>query len=146
MDSNELKSSHLILHVVDTDATIEFWCDGLGGELTQDEKISSPALDAIFGRKGVSIRDTFINIPSYRIHTNETLDLPRSLKELAPFEKPLGLTGLSLEVSNLDHYHSKFFSEGRSPTDIYVFDKIETPVRMFFINDPNGLRVEMIES
>ncbi len=44
--------SHLILHCVDTDATIDFWCKGLGGVVEQDEELESPALDAIFGRNG----------------------------------------------------------------------------------------------
>ena len=67
------------------------------------------------------------------------------MKELAPFEKPLGLTGLSFKIKNLDDFHQRVLDEGHSPTEIYAFDDIENPVRMFFINDPNGLRVELIE-
>jgi len=146
MDNTELIASHLILHVADTDATINFWCNGLGGELTQDEELSSPALDAIFGRAGVRIRDTFINVASYRLHTIETLDLQRTVGELAPFYKPLGLTGLSFRVPDLNNYHQRATNQGRQPTEIYKFDNIEHPVRMFFMDEPNGLRVEIIEN
>ena len=146
MTSSNLTASHLILHVADTDATIDFWCKGLGGELSQDEEMCSPALDAIFGREGVRIRDTFFTIASYRIHTIETLDVTRTVKELAPFEKPLGLTGLSFQVNDLNEFHHRMTLEGRSPTEIYCFDAIEHPVRMFFINDPNGLRVELMDA
>lgn len=146
MNNTELRASHLILHVANTDATIDFWCKGLGAELTQDEELSSPALDAIFGRKGVRIRDTFFNIASYRIHTIETLDVPRNPRKLEDFEKPLGLTGLSFGVENIDSFHQYAAKQGLSPTEIYSFDNIEVPVKMFFIEDPNGLRIELIEN
>ena len=137
--------SHLILHCGDTAATIDFWCKGLGGELEQDEELASPALDAIFGREGVRIRDTFIRIGDVRIHTIETLDQKRVRPALGPFEKPRGLSGLSLRVPDLDGAHARATAEGRSPTEIYVFGELEPPVRMFFLEDPDGLRVEMIE-
>ena len=140
-----LETSHLILHCGDTDASIDFWCKGLGGELEQDEELASPALDAIFGRAGVRIRDTFIRVGGVRIHTIETLDVKRTRAELAPFEKPLGLSGLSFRVPDLDAAHAKATAEGRSPTEIYAFSELESPVRMFFLEDPDGLRIEMIE-
>ena len=139
-----LVTSHLILHCGDTEATIDFWCKGLGGELEQDEELESPALDAIFGREGVRIRDTFIRIGGTRIHTIETLDIRRTREPAAAFEKPLGMSGLSFHVADLDEAHARAISEGRSPTEIYSFSDLETPVRMFFLEDPDGLRVEMI--
>ena len=140
-----LVTSHLILHCADTDATLDFWCKGLGGELEQDERLASPALDAIFGRKGVLIRDTFIRIGGTRIHTIETLDVKRTRAALADFEKPLGLSGLSFHVPDLEAAHARATSEGRNPTEIYSFAELEEPVRMFFLEDPDGLRVEMIQ-
>ena len=140
-----VETSHLILHCGDTDATIDFWCKGLGGVLEQDEEMESPALDAIFGRAGVRIRDTFIRVGGTRIHTIETLDVKRVHEKAAPFEKPLGLSGISFRVADLDASHAKASSEGRSPTEIYSFSELADPVRMFFLEDPDGLRVEMIE-
>lgn len=137
--------SHLILHCGDTDATLDFWCKGLGAELEQDEELESPALDAIFGREGVRIRDTFIRIGGVRIHTIETLDQRRTREPTGPLEKPLGLSGLSLHVPDLDGAHARATAEGRAPTEIYSFSELEQPVRMFFLEDPDGLRVEMIE-
>ena len=142
--SGALVTSHLILHCGDTEATTDFWCKGLGGELEQDEELESPALDAIFGRKGVRIRDTFIRVGGTRIHTIETLDVRRTREAIAAFEKPLGLSGLSFQVPDLDEAHARATSEGRTPTEIYVFSELENPVRMFFLEDPDGLRVEMI--
>ena len=143
--TEKTEMSHLILHCGDTDATIDFWCAGLGGQLEQDEELASPALDAIFGREGVRIRDTFIRIGGVRIHTIGTLDEKRTRAQLGPLEKPLGLSGLSFRVPDLDEAHARATAEGRNPTEIYAFSELEEPVRMFFLEDPDGLRVEMIE-
>lgn len=142
--NDTLTTSHLIVHVVDTDATLDFWCKGLGGELESDEELAAPALDAIFGRTGVRIRDTFINIGGTRLHTIETLDVKRE-HEPATGTHALGLGGISFDVPDLDAAHARAEAEGRNPTPIYDFDQIESPVRMFFLADPDGIRVEMIE-
>lgn len=137
--------SHLIVHVADTDATIDFWCKGLGGELESDEEMGAPALDAIFGRAGVRIRDTFIRVGGVRLHTIETLDEPRVREPATGTGYPLGLGGLSFRVPDFDAAHARMKREGRAPTEIYEFPDLEPPVRMFFLQDPDGIRVEMIE-
>ena len=137
--------SHLIVHVADTDATIDFWCRGLGGVLESDEELSAPALDAIFGRAGVRIRDTFIRVGGVRLHTIETLDVPRTRVAPPARSIPLGLGGISFRVPDFDAAHARVRRQGRHPTQIYQFSDLETPVRMFFLEDPDGLRVEMIE-
>ncbi|MCH2169662.1 VOC family protein [Myxococcota bacterium] len=140
-----LTTSHLIVHVADTDATIDFWCKGLGAELETDEELEAPALDEIFGRKGVRIRDTFIRAGGTRLHTIETLDVKRQPIDPPQNVHSLGLGGISFRVQDLDAAHARAEAEGRNPTPIYDFDEIAEPVRMFFLNDPDGIRVEMIE-
>ena len=136
---------HLIVHVADTDATIDFWCKGLGAELESDEEFSAPALDAMFGREGVRIRDTFIRVGGVRIHTIETLDEARVRQPSTEGKYPLGLGGLSFRVPDFDAAHARMRREGRDPTEIYTFPDLTPPVRMFFLEDPDGIRVEMIE-
>jgi catechol 2,3-dioxygenase-like lactoylglutathione lyase family enzyme len=143
--ANEITTSHLIVHVVDTNATIDFWCKGLGASLESDEELAAPALDAIFGREGVRIRDTFIAIGGTRLHTIETLDVARTHAPRPP-GIPLGLNGISLRIPDFEAAHARHEAEGRNPTPIYSFDEIDEPVRMYFLNDPDGIRVEMIES
>ncbi len=146
MSSNTVREvSHLIVHVADTDATIDFWCRSLGGILESDEELSAPALDAIFGREGVRIRDTFIRVGGVRLHTIETLDVPRTRVPPTIGSIALGLGGISFRVADFDAAHARVRREGRSPTEIYEFADLTPPVRMFFLVDPDGLRVEMIE-
>lgn len=141
----DIETSHLILHCRDTNATIRFWCDGLGGDLESDEELESPALDAIFGRSGVRIRDTFIRVGGTRLHTIETLDVARAATPRPPIAGFLGLSGLSFRVPDLDAAHARAVSDGHDPTEIFAFSEIAEPVRMFFLEDPDGLRVELIE-
>lgn len=139
-----LAVSHLFVHVVDTDATIDFWVGGLGGELESDEELAAPALDAMFGRAGVRIRDTFIRVGGIRLHTIETLDVPRAFAAAPATTPQLGMGGISFQVDDLDAAHARAVGEGREPTAIYEFTDIEEPVRMFFLESPNRIRVEMI--
>ena len=145
MPQPSLIVSHLIVHVADTDATLDFWCRGLGAELESDEELEAPALDAMFGRRGVRIRDTFIRAGVVRLHTIETLDVPRAAAGPAGDGYPVGIGGLSFRVPDLDAAHARAVGEGRAPTDIFAFDDLAMPVRMFFLTDPNGIRVEMME-
>ncbi len=138
-----LTTSHLIVYVTDTDATLDFWCKGLGGELEQDEELAAPALDAMFGRAGVRIRDTFIRIGGVRLHTIQTLDAPYSGP--GPVKRQPGVEGLSFLVPDLEAAHARAEAAGQQPTPIYAFDEIERPVRMFFLDDPDGIRVEMMQ-
>lgn len=136
--------SHLFIGVSDTDATIRFWCGHMGGTLESDEILSSPALDQIYGRQGARIRDTFIRVGGIRLHTIEVLDV-RVAAEARGSPGDLGLRGISFRVSDFEATHRKLAESRLNPTPIYRFDEIETPVNMFFVEDPDGVRVEVIE-
>jgi len=138
-----LSTSHLIVYVADTDASIAFWCRGMGGVLERDEELQAPALDAMLGRKGVRIRDAFVRIGGIRLHTVETLDERYSGPERPP--RAPGIDGLSFEVPDIEAARARSLERGLSPTPVYDFEKTRPPCRMFFLDDPDGIRVEMIE-
>ena len=145
MSNDELPLSHLIVRVVDTDRTIVFWVTGLGAVLESDAELAAPALDAIYGRKGVRIRDTFIRYCGVRLHTIETLDRKRERKATAVDpQSSIGIGGLSFRVPDIEKSHAETVARGLSPTPIYDFDQLAAPVRMYFLDDPDGIRLEMI--
>jgi catechol 2,3-dioxygenase-like lactoylglutathione lyase family enzyme len=138
--------SHLIHNVSDTDATIRFYKALFGSDATDDMEIATPALDSMFGRKGVRIRSTFIDAGGYRLHTIETLDKPRAAGA-GGASSFTGISGLSWRVADLDAFHAAATEAGFRPTQIYSFD-LDTPehsARMFFIDDPDGVRCELVE-
>ena len=135
-------TSHLIVYVADTDATLAFY-GALGGVVEGDEELATPALDAIFGRTGVRIREAFVVIGGSRLHTIETLDVPYSgpsREARAP-----GFQGISFEVDDIEASREKVAGAGLSPTAVFDFLETRIPCRMFFLEDPDGNRVEMIQ-
>ncbi len=138
----EVSPSHLILNVSDTDATIRFYRGIFGAGVERDMEIESPALDAMFGRNGVRIRSTFIDVGGYRLHTIETLDMPR------PVQPPsMGLTGLSFAVPDLEAARQTALDAGYRPTPIFDVDLGDARynAKMFFIADPDGVGCELVE-
>jgi catechol 2,3-dioxygenase-like lactoylglutathione lyase family enzyme len=136
-----LSPSHLIHNVADTDATIRFYRGVFGAGVEKDMEIASPALDAMFGRSGVRIRSTFIDVGGYRLHTIETLDAPRSGRAGA-----MGLTGLSFAVDDLEATRQTAIDAGYQPTPIYDVDLGDERynAKMFFIADPDGVGCELV--
>ena len=134
--------SHLIHNVADTDATIRFYRDIFGAGVERDMEIESPALDAMFGRSGVRIRSTFIEVGGYRLHTIERLDEARTSKPAT-----MGLTGLSFAVPDLEAARRTAIDAGYSPTPIFDVDLGDTRynAKMFFIADPDGVGCELVE-
>lgn len=141
--------SHLIVHVVDTDETVRFYQAMFDATVRDDHQMESPSLDALFAREGVRIRSTFLDVCGYVLHTIETLDVPRTRPETAYDGIPsgIGVSGLSFKVADLDASHQLAVERGWSPTPIYTFDNefLEHPTRLFFVRDPDGLRVELVE-
>jgi len=125
---------------------MDFWCKKLGAQLASDEVMQAPALDAMFGRQGVRIRDTFIRMGGIRLHTIETLDLRRELEGSVEEPHALGFGGVSFQVSDIETADANALDIGLIPTKIYEFSELPEPVRKFFLEDPNGIRVELMEA
>lgn len=132
-----MRTSHIFMQVSDMDATIAFYCDALGGELQTDVEFSHPALDAIYGKEDVLIRSTFIGIGGIRLHPIERLDI--EVEPTAP--SAFGIGGISFNVPDLDEARQQFVDAGLSPTPDYDF----AILRMFFLEDPDGISIEFIE-
>ncbi len=138
----QVSPSHLILNVADTDATIRFYRSIFGAGVEKDMEIASPALDAMFGRTGVRIRSTFIDVGGYRLHTIESLDVPRPANPAS-----MGLTGLSFAVPDLEAARQIAIDAGYQPTESYDVDLGDPrySAKMFFLADPDGVGCELVE-
>jgi catechol 2,3-dioxygenase-like lactoylglutathione lyase family enzyme len=140
------RTSHLFMGVRDTDATIAFWRDGLDGVLESDDVLEDDALDLMMGRENVRIRHTFLSVADTRLHTVEYLDVPAPEASQAPRRGAIGIGGVSFIVPDLDAAHAATQEKGLRPTPIFVFGYNDPPTRMFFLEDPDGIRVELIEA
>jgi catechol 2,3-dioxygenase-like lactoylglutathione lyase family enzyme len=141
------KPSHLIFHVTATDETIAFYRPFLDASVSDDHTFSAPSLDVIFGRSGVVIRSTFIDAAGYRLHTIETLDVPRTRAPVDTDRAALGVTGLSFAVADLDALWQRAVDADLAPTEIHEFktELMDHKARMFFVRDPDGVNLELVE-
>lgn len=141
------KPSHLIFHVAATDDTIAFYQSFLDASVSDDHTFSAPSLDALFGRSGVVIRSTFIDAAGYRLHTIETLDVPRTRAPGDTDRAALGVTGLSFGVADLDTLRQRAVDAHLAPTEIHEFktELMDHKARMFFVRDPDGVNLELVE-
>lgn len=143
----DAKPSHLIVHVTNTDETIAFYQSLFDAPVTDDHTFSAPSLDAIFGRTDVVIRSTFIDVVGYRLHTIETLDVPRPRPPVDVTRSTIGITGLSFAVNGLEALRERAADAGLEPTPIYEFktELMDHRARMFFVRDPDGMNLELVE-
>lgn len=143
----EANPSHLIVHVTNTEESVAFFETLFDSTVADDHTFSSPGLDAIFGRQGVVIRSTFIDAAGYRLHTIETLDVVRPRPAVDEKRERIGITGMSFQVTSLDEIHQRAEAGGLAPTPIHEFtlDFMDKVSRMFFVRDPDGTNIELIE-
>ena len=60
-------------------------------------------------------------------------------------ERGEGLHHVCFEVDDIEASREKVAGAGLSPTPVFDFLETRVPCRMFFLEDPDGNRVEMIE-
>jgi catechol 2,3-dioxygenase-like lactoylglutathione lyase family enzyme len=95
----------------------------------------------------VVIRSTFIDAAGYRLHTIETLDVPRTRAPIDADRAALGVTGLSFAVADLDAMWQRAVDADIAPTKIHEFktELMNHKARMFFVRDPDGVNLELVE-
>ena len=139
--------SHLILHVSDTSATVRFYQSLFGVTATDDHSFGSPSLDAIFrpygrpafGRPSSTYSDTaFTRSRPWMSHVrrgpNRASKIWRTIRPILRGAGSRPLTRSSDEAGGLN------------PTPIYEFShgELDHVARMFFLADPDYVRLELI--
>ncbi len=129
--------SHVSLYVSDMDRSLDFYREVFGFEILFEEKIEGPALEEITGVKGAWGRAVGGRIGSLRVELLQTNTVPTTQKPPG-----LGLAVLSFEVSDARSTYEWVRSLGhRCPTPPVE----HYGTRMFFVSDPDGQRIEMVE-
>lgn len=129
--------SHISLHVSDIERSLAFYRDVLGLEKLFDIDLSGEGLDTITGSESSSGRMVGCLVPG-----GTMIELVQGVKDVSSV--PTGSENFifSLSVDDLDVAYEALVSAGieslQPPTEI-------AGVRMFFIEDPDGYRAELIE-
>lgn len=129
--------SHVTLHVTDMDRSVAFYTEVLGLEVMFDIDLSGEGLDAITESESSSGRMVGCLVPG-----GTMIELVEGVRDAATLSTENEGFIFSLSVDDLNAAHKALSEAGiesvQPPTEI-------AGVRMFFIEDPDGHRAELIE-
>ena len=136
--------SHAGICVSDLDASIRFYCEGLGFELAERYDLTSdamPGLDASLEVPGpITLTSQMIVSGSMKI---ELLHYPGRAAEGTPSTSrgQLGLTHLSFNVDQVDSAADRLVEFGGT---ILEHTRSDAGIVLLFLTDPDGTRVELM--
>ena len=133
--------SHICVRVSDLGRSLAFYRDGLGLRVIFDVSLDGPGLDAVTAGEGTRGRMVGCLVPGSGV-TVELLQLPAPTEPRPRSRQATGYTNISLAVSDLDQAYRALEARGLRP--------LQRPVevggvRMFFVADPDGTPIELIE-
>ena len=122
--------SHICIAVTDLDRSLAWYQDHLGFDVLFDVDLGGPAMTAVTGQEGAAGRMVGGLVGGAVVELLQFALAPRS-----------GYTNLSFRVEDLDAAHAAAGSGGGAPGDPVDIGG----VRMFFVEDPDGTPIEIIE-
>ena len=129
--------SHVCIGVSDMDRSIGFYRDLLGMDVVFDVELEGASMESVTGRSGARGRMVGGLIGGAMIELLALGDTPTG----RPGPR-IGYTNISFRVDDLDATHQKVIDLGHRPQQ----EPVDIGgVRMFFVADPDGTPVEIIE-
>jgi glyoxylase I family protein len=148
MDSSARKSnpplevkgfSHVCIRVSGMERALEFYCDVLGFDVVFDVELSGRSLEQVTREPGAHGRMVGGLLGGTSV---ELLEIDSRAGSPVVHSGPkLGYTNISLTVADLDTAHAAAADAGADPGPVVEIGG----VRMFFVRDPDGTPIEIIE-
>jgi len=133
--------SHITVRVSDLERALAFYRDGLGLRPLFDVRLDGPGLDAVTGTKGARGRMVGLLVPGAGQVSIELIHFEHPPLERPPEGRFTGWGNISLSVADIDAAHAACSERGLAP----LSPPVEVGgVRMFFLTDPDGARIEII--
>ena len=133
--------SHVCVGVSDIERSLAFYRDVLGLETIFDVELSGPGLEAVTGQGGAVGRMVGCRVPGSTVSI-ELICFARPRDPARARAGPFGYTNVSLSVDDLDAAWTALEARGVAPLQKPV---AVGGVRMFFVADPDGTPIEIIE-
>ena len=134
--------SHICISVSDADRSLAFYRDVLGLTPIFDKRLEGAGMESATGEPGAHGRMIGLEVPGPGGVTIELLAFGHRGAEAKGRRRPFGYTNISLSVPDLDQAHRDLVASGVTPLQ----DPFEVGgVRMFFVADPDGTAIELIE-
>ncbi len=134
--------SHITVRVCDLERAVAFYRDGLGLRQLFDVRLDGPGLDAVTGAKGARGRMVGLLVPGAGKVSIELIHFEHPPLTRPPEGRWSGWGNISISVADIDAAHAECVVRGLAP----LSPPVEVGgVRMFFLADPDGARIELIE-
>jgi glyoxylase I family protein len=133
--------SHVTVRVSDVERALAFYRDALGLRAIFDVKLDGPGLEAVTGAKGANGRMVGLVVPGRGKVCIELLGFEQPKSEPPPRGRYTGYANLSLSVDDLAAAHAACIARGLAPHPVVEVGG----VKMFFLADPDGTPLELIE-
>lgn len=139
----DLTPTHLGLCVTDLDRSLRFWCDGLGFETREVLQLGSEWANALEVGTPAEFTSHFIRKGELEFELLYYASPPPQGTPSAS-RGQVGITHLAFSVDDLDAAIDHLVAHGGT-----VLDDTRTalgPVSLAFVADPDGVRIELIQS
>lgn len=124
------KAIHSMLRVFDEERSIAFYDKAFGLQVA--ERMDFPEFTLVYLRNS---------------EADFELELTINKDRTEPYELGDGYGHLAVTVPDLKTEHARFEAEGLSPRNLVEFAPAgEIVARFFFVQDPDGYQIEVIES
>jgi glyoxylase I family protein len=134
--------SHVTVRVSDMERALGFYRDGLGLRVLFDVRLEGAGLEAVTGTPGARGRMVGLLVPGAGRVSIELLGFEHPLSQRPAAGRFTGYSNVSLSVDDLDGAHAACIARGLRPLQ----PPVEVGgVRMFFLADPDGTPIELIE-
>jgi lactoylglutathione lyase len=123
------KIIHTMIRVLDLDRSMRFYADLLA--LQESHRLSFPDFELVYLRNDES---------------DFELELTLNKGQQAPYTHGSGYGHIAAVVDNADAERQRLLALGHQPGEVKVFQRAdELLARFFFIQDPDGYKIEVLE-
>jgi len=131
--------SHVCVRVSEMERALAFYRAALGFDVVFDVELSGPSLEQVTGEPGAHGRMVGGLLGGTTV---ELLEIDSQADPAVAGSGPaLGYTNISLSVDDLEAAHAAMTGAGTEPGPVVDIGG----VRMFFVGDPDGTPIEIIE-
>lgn len=138
--------SHVGVCVSDLAAARRFYCDALGFTPVAEITIGGPVPSTLLGLEDVELHAVYLQRDGFRLELLH-FQRPAATGEAAPRAmNQLGITHLSLRVSDLDGVLVRLQAHGARVLAASRIDIAQVGAAAVFVTDPDGTLIELVQS
>jgi lactoylglutathione lyase len=142
-----IEVAHMGLCVSDLQASLRFYCDGLGFEVAEGYDVGDEVAATLEVPRGVTLRSQMIRKGGLKI---ELLGWTSPAVTGTPSQarNQLGFTHLSFQVTDMPAVEARLVEHGATVLESTRthFDLGTATIDLLFLADPDGTRIELMET